>query len=70
MTGEAFAQLREQIGTQHEVADLLERSVQWIRHIEQGRRPAPRYAVFALKYLLSRDGQKELKAWAKQRENE
>ena len=63
MSHETFRTLREQIGTQQEVADLLERSIQWIGHIEQGRRPPPRYAIFALKYLLTREGQKELKAW-------
>ena len=63
MSHNNFTQLREQIGTQQEVADVLERSVQWLRHIEQGRREAPAYAIYALKYLLTREGQKELKAW-------
>ena len=32
-------------------ADQLDRSVGWVRDIEQGRRPCPIYALYAMRYL-------------------
>ena len=50
-----FVRLRARLGTQHEVAELLDRSVGWVWGLEQGRVPVPRYAIYALRYLLAMD---------------
>ncbi len=50
---EEFVALRKRLGSQVEVAAMLERSVQWLCQIEQGKRPPPAYALYALRYLAS-----------------
>lgn len=50
---EEFVALRKRLGSQAQVAAMLERSVQWLCQIEQGRRPPPAYALYALRYLAS-----------------
>ena len=44
-------ELRKQLGSQVEAAAMLERSVQWLSQIKQGKRPPPAYALYALRYL-------------------
>lgn len=56
---EEFVRLRHEIGmTQQEVAAALDRSLSWVRRVEQGKLPCPAYAVLALRYLRSKKGRK------------
>lgn len=49
-----FVRLRTELGmTQAELAAKLERSLGWVRRVEQGQLPCPMYAVYALRYLVS-----------------
>lgn len=48
---EEFTALRKALGSQPAVAEMLGRSVGWVRHLEQGREPVSAYAIYALRYL-------------------
>lgn len=51
-TAADFARLRKDTGlTQRVLADRLDRSVGWVRDLEQGREPVPAYAIYAMRYL-------------------
>lgn len=57
---EEFATLRKGMGlSRRRLAELLDRSEFWVRNIEQGQQPCPRYAILALRRLQEHPEERE-----------
>lgn len=58
MTPERYKTVREQLGTQSEVAEMLDVHKQTISNRERGRQPIDLEAEFAIRYLASANGRR------------